>query len=170
MNNPGTMRIVERIGYIAGNPHGLIDGQLCLAIEPGAQRLAIDEGHHVVEEPIGRATVEQRQNLRMLQRRRRRNLLHEALGAQHGRELRPEHFHRDPAFVLEIVGKVDGCHAACAELALDVIAAGERRAETIGFVAHSTLAVEAGMIGPSACRGACRLQRCHARGRTATPL
>ena len=67
----------------------------------------------------------------MLQARRRRDLLHEPLGAEHGGELRLQYFQRDLAFVLEILGKKHRRHAAGAELALDLVSAGERDVEAI---------------------------------------
>ena len=67
----------------------------------------------------------------MLQRRRGRDLLHEPLGAQHGGELRLEDLERDLALVLDVLGQVDGGHAARAELALDGVAVGEGVAEAL---------------------------------------
>ena len=49
----------------------------------------------------------------------------EPLGAEHGGELGPEHLERDLAVVLEVLGEVDGRHAALAELALDAVAVGQ---------------------------------------------
>ena len=46
----------------------------------------------------------------------------EAVGADHGGQLRPQHLHRDLAVVLEVVGEVDRRHPARAELALDGVA------------------------------------------------
>ena len=57
-------------------------------------------------------------------RRRARDLLHEAVGAQHRSELRLEHLQRDLALVLEVFGEIDGGHAPGAEFALDAIAIG----------------------------------------------
>ncbi len=76
----------------------------------------------------------------MLQRRRRRNLLHEALGTQHGGEFRFEHLHGHATLVLEILGEIDRGHTARSDLALDAIPVGESSAQTIRIVAHSALA------------------------------
>jgi hypothetical protein len=48
------------------------------------------------------------------------------LGAQHARELRPQHLERHRPVVAKVVGQVDSGHAAAAELALDVVAVGQR--------------------------------------------
>ena len=46
----------------------------------------------------------------------------EPLGADHGGELGPEHLERDPAVVAEVLGEVDGGHAAGADLAVEAVA------------------------------------------------
>ena len=94
-------------------------GKLPLALQPRAQRLALDERHHVEEQPAGVAAVEQRQDVRMLQLRRRLDLGEEPLGAERGAEVRMQDLDRDVAVVLEVVREIDGRHAAGAELALD---------------------------------------------------
>ena len=56
------------------------------------------------------------------------DLAGEPLAAERGGELGAEDLHGDLAVVLEVLGEVDGGHAAGAELALDAVAVGERRA------------------------------------------
>jgi len=52
------------------------------------------------------------------------DLAEEAVGAEYGGELRPEHLERDPPVVLEIAGEMYRGHAAAAELALEPISIG----------------------------------------------
>ena len=54
----------------------------------------------------------------------------EAVGAQGEGELRVQHLERHLAAAPDVARQVDGGHAAAAELALERIAAGERRAQT----------------------------------------
>ena len=61
----------------------------------------------------------------MLQVRDGLDLGEEALGADHGGQLGPQHLDRDLAVVLEVLGEVHRGHAAGAELALDAVAVGE---------------------------------------------
>ena len=82
--------------------------------------------------PVGSAGVEERKNVRMLERRRRLDLDDEPLSAEHRRKFRFENFDGDFAIVLEVVREIDGRHAAGAELALDAIAVGERGARRCG--------------------------------------
>ena len=130
------MRVVERGADLLGEAHGIVDGQLVLAIQAIAQRLALDERHHVEEVAVRLPRVEQREDVRMLQRRRRLDLGQEAIGANDGGELWAQHLHRDAAIVLEIVRQIHGRHAARAELALESIAIGERLNEARRGVFH----------------------------------
>jgi len=68
----------------------------------------------------------------MLETRGGLDLYDEAVGAEDGGELGLQHLERDPAVVLEVLGEVNGGHAAGAELALDAVAALEGRVQTIG--------------------------------------
>ena len=72
----------------------------------------------------------------MLQRRRRLDLDHEPLGAEHRGEFRLEHLDRDLAIVLEVVREIDRGHAARAELALDAVAISRMPAQGVGVVAR----------------------------------
>ena len=67
----------------------------------------------------------------MLQRGGGLDLHHEPLGAEHGGELGLQDLERDLAVVLEVLGEVDGGHAALAELALDAVAVGEGGGEAV---------------------------------------
>ena len=67
----------------------------------------------------------------MLQRRGELDLLQEPLAADHRAELRVQHLDRHLAPVLQVLGEVDGGHAALAELALEAIALGEGGGEAV---------------------------------------
>ena len=60
----------------------------------------------------------------------------EPLGTDHGRELGAQHLDGDLTVVLDVVGEIDGGHAARAELALDPVAVGEGGCEARGGVSH----------------------------------
>ena len=79
----------------------------------------------------------------MLERGRRPDFHHEALGAKHGGQLRLEHLDRDLAVVLEVVREIDGGHAASPELALERLAVGECCRETVDGGCHTRLTVGA---------------------------
>jgi hypothetical protein len=53
------------------------------------------------------------------------DLVQKPLGAECRGELGSENLHRNLAVVLEILGEVDGGHAAGAEFTLDLVAIGE---------------------------------------------
>ena len=50
----------------------------------------------------------------------------ESLASQHGREVRSEHFDCYVTTVPGILGQVDRCHPACAQLSLDFVAVAYR--------------------------------------------
>ncbi len=81
------MGVLEGVEHLARDAHRFVYTELRLAIELVAQRLAGDERHHVEQEPVRRAGVEQRQDVRMLEARGGRDLLHEPLGAEDGGQL-----------------------------------------------------------------------------------
>ncbi len=131
------VRVLERVGHFPRDPHRVVHGQLLFAYQPVAQRFALDVRHHVEDEAVGLARIEQRQDVRMLQIGRRLDLGEEPLAAEHGRELRPQHLERDFAVVAHVVREVHGRHAARAELALDPVAAFEGRRQAADGVAHA---------------------------------
>ena len=125
------VRVIERLGHLAGDAYRLLHTELRLAVELVADRLPFDVRHHIEEEPVRGAAVEERQDVRMLQARGGLDLHQEALGAEHGGEFGLEDLHRHLAVVLEVLGEVDGGHAARAELALDQVTVGEGGTQTV---------------------------------------
>ncbi len=130
--------INERLRHVPEDAQGLAHGERS-ARELHSQRFAVGERHHIKQKSIGRAAVEQRQNVRMLQRRGGLDFLHEALGAEHRREFGLEQLERDFAIVLQVLGAIDACHAALAEVAEDAIAASEGGVEAVGLLGHAGL-------------------------------
>jgi hypothetical protein len=53
------------------------------------------------------------------------DFLEEPLGADHVRDLGPQHLHGDEAVVLEVLSQEDRSHPAAAELGLDRVLAGD---------------------------------------------
>jgi hypothetical protein len=69
VHHAALVRVVQRGGHFLRDARGFLDRQLPLVLQPAAQRLALDEGHGaVVEQVVRGARVEQRQDVRMLQR------------------------------------------------------------------------------------------------------
>ena len=128
--------VVQGVGHGHGDLHRLVDAELRLAIELAPQRLAVDERHHVVEEAVGGAGVEERQDVGMLQRGGGLDFHHEPLGADDGGELRLQDLERHLAVVLEVLRQVHRGHAALAELPLDAVAVGEGGGEAGKRVSH----------------------------------
>jgi hypothetical protein len=129
--------VVERRGHLLGDADGIGHGELLLAGQPVAQGLPFDERHHVEQVAVGLTRIEQRQDVRVLQIGRELDLGQEPLGADHGRELGAEHLERDPPGVADVLGEVDGRHAAGADLALEAVAVRQGGLEAAEQFGHS---------------------------------
>ena len=91
--------------------------QLAVAPEPGAQRLALDQRHGVVEQVAGLAGGEQRDDVGMLERRGEVDLAAEPVQAQAGRELGREHLDHHLPAEAGLLGHEHAAHGAAAQLA-----------------------------------------------------
>ncbi len=130
------VRVLERFGHVGGDLHRLVHWKLVLAVELPPQRLSLHVRHDVVEERVGVARVEQREDARVLQVGGGADLGQEALAAHHGGQLGLEDLEGDPAVVLQVLGQVDRGHAALAELALEAVAALEGGGQARERVRH----------------------------------
>ncbi len=95
---------------------------------------------------IGLVRIEGREDVGVLEIGGRLDFLDEPFGAEEGSELRPQHFDRHLAAVLQGFGGVDRCHAARAEFFLDGIAVGEGGLEAVHKVWHCVLAPLASVL------------------------
>jgi hypothetical protein len=127
---------LESAGYLLHQCHRLVHGKLFLPIETVAKRVTLHVRHHVEEEAVGRARVEQRQDVRVLQVGGGLDLGEETLGAHDRRELGLQDLDGHPAAVLEILGQVYRGHAAFAQGALEAVSVGQGRRQAGGQVRH----------------------------------
>jgi hypothetical protein len=82
-------------------------------------------------------SIEEWKNVRVLEIRRRLDLGQKALRADDGRQLGLQNLEGDFPLVPEVVGQIDGGHAALPELALDPVAAFEGPVEEADGILHS---------------------------------
>src|SRR5215470_2455369 len=132
MNHSTPVRVIERAGHLAGDSNRLLDRQPSETGHPLPQCLSVDGWHHEEQETVGTPRVEQWQNVRVAETRRRSNLGLEAFDADGRPNLRSQYFDGDAAVVAEVVGEVHVRHAAVAEHTLEAIVVGERRGEGFG--------------------------------------
>jgi len=130
------VREAQRAGHLAQDGDRLVDRERAGPFELPTEGLALDERHHVVEEPLGLARVEQRHDMRVCQVRGDPDLAEEPLRAQGGGELRPEDLDRHLAVVPLVAREVDRRHAALPELTLDVITAGQGGSDPVDGAEH----------------------------------
>jgi hypothetical protein len=136
VDHPVPVGVVERVGHLPRDPDRLVHAELGFAIELGTEGFAVDERHDVEEEAIRRTAIEQGQDVWMLERRRGGDLLHEALGPEHGGQLGLQHLEGDPPPVLQVLGEVHRGHSALAELALDQVAARQGGGQAFERIRH----------------------------------
>ena len=127
------------VGHFDQDSHRLGHRQLTLAVQPLAERLALDEGHDVVEVAIGLAGIEHREDVRVGELGRDLDFATETVGAQGGRQLGPENLDRHLALVPDVFGEVDRRHAAGPGLANERVPAGECGAQAGADLAHPLL-------------------------------
>jgi len=130
--------VAQRVGHLEGDMDRVLDRELRFAIEPVAERLALDEGHDVIEEPVGFSRVVQAEDVGMLELRGEADFAVEPLGADGGAELRVEDLDRHLAVVLDVLREEDGGHPARAELPLDAVPVGNGRLQSILGLAHGS--------------------------------
>ena len=130
--------IVQCVGHGDGDPDRVIDPELGFAVEAAAERLALDVRHHIVEKPAGLAAVEEREDMRVLQRGGGLDLDDEPLGAEDRGELRLEDLERDLPVVLQVAGQVDRGHPTPAELTLDPVPIGQSGGDRRGAIYHGS--------------------------------
>ena len=131
VDHPSPVGVVERAGDLGGQPDRVGHRELALAGQPVAKRFTLHVRHHVVEERVRRAGVEERQDVRMLQVGRGLDLGEKAVRADHRGELGPEHLDGHPAVVAQVVTEVDRGHAALAQLPLQAVAVGQGSGEAV---------------------------------------
>jgi hypothetical protein len=74
--------VIERLGGLTGDPDRVLDRELLFQLQAVAERLTLDEGHGEPELARGIATVENRQDVGVLQPGGELDLAEKALGAE----------------------------------------------------------------------------------------
>ena len=78
MDDPLTVRVSERVSYLACEANRGVDRQLALPRHPNSKRLAADVGHQVVEEGLYMTRVVEREDVGMLEAREKSDLADES--------------------------------------------------------------------------------------------
>ena len=81
------VRVVQRARRLMGDPYGVVEGKLVLALEPVSKGLPFDVRHGKPEEPGRLAGVMDREDMRVLEAGGELDLAQETVGAQARREL-----------------------------------------------------------------------------------
>src|SRR5690606_4897894 len=115
----------ERLGDLPGDVDGVFQRKLRLAVEAVAERLALDEGHHVVEQVAGLPQVVHPHDAGVLELLGQLDLAEEPVATERGGKLGVHDLHGDVAVVRDVAGEIYRRHPAASELAREYVAAGE---------------------------------------------
>ena len=145
MNHPAVVRIGERVRDARDDSHGRGDAELFFALQASPECLTPDERHDVIQKAPTRAiarvpgfaTVEERQQIGMLQLRRDLDLAQEPLGAEYRAELRVEDFERDVPVVLRVAGEIDRGHSSASNFTLEDVRGAQTLLQLIADCAHA---------------------------------
>ncbi len=137
VNDAFLMGVGQCVEQFRDDTDGLLDGQLTLASQPVAQRLALDVRHDVVDPAVGLTAVVQWEDGRVLEPCGDFDLTEKAVGTEPRGKLGTEDLDGDPAVVLQILGQVYGAHAALAERALEAVAVPQGFDEAGGDLGHA---------------------------------
>jgi hypothetical protein len=123
------VREVERVRHFPRDLNGVVDGELLLAIQAVAQRLALDIRHDIEKKPVGLARIVERQDVRMFEAGGELDLAQEPLAADRGGQLGLEDLDRHRAVELSVLGQIDDGHSTTTQFPLDAVAVGEGGSE-----------------------------------------
>ena len=130
------MGMVERVGYGGSDPHCFINRKLLLSVDAVPEGLALQIRHDVEKEAVRFTGVMERQDVRVSQIRRGRDLGQEPLGPNYRCEFGLQDFEGDVAVVLEVLSQIHRRHAALTQLTVNLVAAFEGRVETSDGIGH----------------------------------
>jgi hypothetical protein len=117
--------VVQCRGDLLGDPNRVGDRDDGLTPEALAQGAAAHVRHHVVQEAVGFAGVEQREDVGVVELCGDSDLAQEPVGSYGSRQVGLEHLDCHRALVLAVLGEVHGGHATASEFMLDGVAVRE---------------------------------------------
>ena len=130
MHDALRVRVAKCVGHFECDHDCVLDRKRPLPVETVAQRLALHEGHHIVEQAERGARIEQAEDVWMLELGGETDFALEPLPADGRGELRQQHLDGHLAPVPDVRGQIDGRHAAAPKLALHSVPSLEGRIET----------------------------------------
>jgi hypothetical protein len=116
--------------------HNVVERELRLPVEEGAERLSLDVRHHVVEQLARLAGREDRHDVRMRQLAGQLDLAPEPLPCRAARDRRVHDLDRNLPARGPLQPQVDRGHAAAPDLAQDLVVLGQAGAQGVQGVGH----------------------------------
>ena len=127
VNDPEAVGVLEGARHFTRHRQGLPEWQLPLSGHPLAQRLALDERHDEVQQPVGLAGGEHGNDVGVGQRGGGVHLSQEAFAQQSRRHVRRQDLDGDLSSGVVFLGQEHRRHTTAPDLPLDGIAVGQRR-------------------------------------------
>ena len=128
--------VVQAAGHVSGDADGPVRGQPALSIQSLAQRFPIHARHDVVQKTAGDARVEQGEDVRVLEVRRKPDLALEPLGSNLAGQSRVYGLDRHPPPVFGVHRQVHGPHAALAQGVLEIVPAAKLAVQDLLRIDH----------------------------------
>src|SRR5438045_4098533 len=138
MDDPLLVRVVQRLGDLAGDLDGAGERELLFAIETRPKRLAADKRHDVPQLAVGLPRIVDRENVRVTEARDEVNLALKALCTERGPKIGVQDLDRDIAVVLQVVGEIYRCHSAATEFLPDHVPVGKDGLWLYGLAHYDT--------------------------------
>ena len=130
------MSVVERLGQVRRDLHRFIHRKLLLAVDALPERFPFDVGHHVEEEAVRLARIEQRQDVRVSEVRGGLDLRKEAFGTHHRSQIGLQNLESYVAVVLQILGEIHRSHPTFTQLTLYLVAAFQGSVQARDGIGH----------------------------------
>jgi len=110
-----------------------VDGELVLALESLAQRLAFDVRHHVVEKSLDLSGIEERKDVRVIESRGDFDLAEKPLRPDRLGESGVKNFQRNDTLVFGVLREANGSHPTPTELAVNGVGGSEQLPDTLDW-------------------------------------
>src|SRR5688572_25914812 len=131
MNDTALVRVGERVDDIQEDAEHFTRTEPRAVGERVLERLTLDEGHRVIEEPFGITGRQQWDDVRVLQLRGELDLATESVAVDAGSEVGGEDFDDDLAVERPFRGDKHAAHPAATQFALDLVGGAKGRPQRV---------------------------------------
>ena len=150
VDHPALVRVGERLHHVVEDADHVAHRQRALALHACAERLALDEGHGVVQQLLVLAGREERHDVRMLELRGELDLAPEPVDVHPRGEIGRQHLDDDRPRQRALPGDEHAAHPPAHELAIELVGGSEGGGQAFAEGIHGVGNRESG-IGNRRC-------------------